>query len=575
MSKSLSLSLCLTLSPSLSSSSLPPGAAWRRRPPSRDPSRLPRVPQAPVGPSLSFLLPSHRGPSPSPHPTETHHPGFRVSRRPRVSVFLLPSPFFFHPGTKPESVARAARVSLSHCPPVLVLPSPCFLLPSRPAWPLPWPAQLGALCLSPCPGSPFFLLPSPFSPGTKPESASDRDAPSRLPCVSPSPGLCLSPAFFHPGTKPESVQLGSLSSLCPPVSLPSLPHGDESGTRTPARVPDELCGSVIWVPAQAASQVCILRSRCTCRSVGDEPLSVSVSVSKSLSLSLCLTVSPSLSSSLPSTRGCLASASAIEGPIPASASPAAPGSPFSFLPSDPACLVLGHHLCSPGSVSVCPSSLQAGAQPERHRPGPCILPAPPPLSLSPPPLSHLPPSPPTHPPGLPGAAHGLCSLGLCVCPPVLVLAFFLPSDPACLVLGHHLCSLGSVHLSLSQSLPVCPGLSFLQTWPAWCLATTCVARVFPSLSLPVCPGLSFLPSFVPGVSRRPCSWKKSPARSSPRLCSRSSRLPTACPGLSQLRTESVSLSFWQNTDTPHPRPQPRLGLSPLVPEPVHPRTIRV
>ena len=130
VSKSLSLSLCLTLSPSLSSS-LPPGAAWRRRPPSRDPSRLPRVPQAPVGSPFSFLLPSHRGPSPSPHPTETHHPGFRVSRCPRVSVFLLPSPFFFHPGTKPESVARAARVSLSHCPPVLVLPSSCFLLPSH------------------------------------------------------------------------------------------------------------------------------------------------------------------------------------------------------------------------------------------------------------------------------------------------------------------------------------------------------------------------------------------------------------------------------------------------------------
>ena len=44
-----------------------------------------------VLPSSCFLLPSHRGPSPSLHPTETHHPGFRVSRRPPVSVCLLPS----------------------------------------------------------------------------------------------------------------------------------------------------------------------------------------------------------------------------------------------------------------------------------------------------------------------------------------------------------------------------------------------------------------------------------------------------------------------------------------------------
>ena len=174
------------------------------------------------------------------------------------------------------------------------------------------------------------------------------------------------------------------------------------------------------------------------------------------------------------------------------------------------------------------------------------------------------------PPGLPGAAHGLCSLGLCVRPPVLVLALILPSDPACLVPGHHLCSSG-----LSVSVPVSACLSFLQTRAAWCLATTCAARVCPSLSLPVCPSLSFLPSFVPGVSRRPCSWKKSLARSSPRLCSRSSRHPNRLPVPDcQLRTESVSLSFWQNTDTPHPRPQPRLGPSPLVPEPVHPRTIR-
>ena len=126
--------------------------------------------------SPCFLLPfSHLGPSPSLHANETHHPGFRVSRCPRVSVclsvpaLLLPSSTFFHPGTKPESVSPAARVSV----------------------------------------------------------------------------ISLSPA-----------------------SLPSLPHGDESGTRIPARVPDERCGFLSGVPGQAASQVRVPCSRCACRSVG-------------------------------------------------------------------------------------------------------------------------------------------------------------------------------------------------------------------------------------------------------------------------------------------------------------------
>ena len=59
-----------------------------------------------------------------------------------------------------------------------------------------------------------------------------------------------------------------LCHLSVPVSLPSLPHGDESGTRIPARVPDERCGLLSGVPGQAASQVRVPCSRCACRSVG-------------------------------------------------------------------------------------------------------------------------------------------------------------------------------------------------------------------------------------------------------------------------------------------------------------------
>ena len=59
-----------------------------------------------------------------------------------------------------------------------------------------------------------------------------------------------------------------LCHLSVPVSLPSLPHGDESGTRIPARVPNERCGFLSGVPGQAASQVRVPCSRCACRSVG-------------------------------------------------------------------------------------------------------------------------------------------------------------------------------------------------------------------------------------------------------------------------------------------------------------------
>ena len=308
-------------------------------------------------------------------------------------------------------------------------------------------------------------------------------------------GFCLSlcprpsPSFFHflpPGDQAR-VRVPRSSGLChlsvPPVSLPSLSRGVESGTRTPARVPDERCGSVIGVPGQAASQVCVLRSRCTCRSVGDEPLSVSLCLSVSLSLCLSVSVSKSLSSSLP------------------------PGAAW------------------------------------RRRP------------------------PSRDPSRLPRVPQ----------PPALPSPSFLPSDPACLVLGQHLCSLGSVHLSLSQSLPVCPCLSLLPSdrpglpgaWPTAVQLRS--VHLSLSQSLPVCPGLSFLNLKGKILKEKECS----PLLPSPVLPLFPTPEPTACPGLSQLRTESVSLSFWQNADTARPRPQPRLGPSPVVPEPVHPRTIRV
>ena len=114
--------------------------------------------------------------------------------------------------------------------------------------------------------------------------------------------------------------------------------------------------------------------------------------------------------------------------------------------------------------------------------------------------------------------HHLCSSGLSVSVPVsaCLLPSFRPGLPGA---WPPPVQFGSVCLSVSVPVSAC--LSFLQTRAAWCLATTCAARV--------CPSLSFLPSFVPGVSRRPCSWKKSLARSSPRLCSRSSRHPNRPP----------------------------------------------
>ena len=80
-----------------------------------------------------------------------------------------------------------------------------------------------------------------------------------LPSPSSRPGL--------PGLS-RGLRSSGLCHLSVPVSLPSLPHGDESGTRIPARVPDERCGFVIGVPGQAASQVRVPCSRCACRSVG-------------------------------------------------------------------------------------------------------------------------------------------------------------------------------------------------------------------------------------------------------------------------------------------------------------------
>eukprot|EP00072_Mus_musculus_P072579 XP_017174342.1 PREDICTED: proline-rich protein 36-like isoform X2 [Mus musculus] len=746
MCLSLSLSLCLTLSlsssSSSSSSSLPPGAAWRRRPPSRDPSRLPRVPQPPALPSPSFsfllllpssipaclvsavaraarvsvsvcppvlvlpsssilllpsrpawslpwpaqlgslclsvplswfslllpssipaclvsamaraarvsasvcppvlvlpspsfsLLPSPRGPSPSLHPTEMHHPGFRVSRRPPVSVcqppfsFLLPprdqarvrvprslglsvplspcpgSSFFLLPSSIPaclvSAVARAARVSASVCPPVPVLPSPAsffhpglpglcrgprssglcvclspcpgspfsFLLPSRPAWSLPWPAQLGSLrlsvplsrffllllpssipaclvsavaraarvsasvcppvlvlpspsffhpglpglcrglrssglcvCLSPCPGSPFsFLLPASFSPGTKPESASDRDAPSRLPCVSPSPGLCLSTSLLLPsstqGPSPSPCPAQS-GSVCPPVplsrffllpasffhpGLPGLCRGPRSSglcvclSPCPGSsfscflLPSRPAWSLPW-PAQLGSlrlsvplswfslllpspcfllpgdqaRVCI-RPRCTI------PASVCLAVPRSLSVSL-----PSPSFFHPGTKPESVSRAVWVCLSPCPPVPVLPSSCF-LLPSRPAWPLpwpaqLGS-LCLSVPLSPCPGS----------------------------PFSFF------HP-GLPGLCRGPRSSGLCVClspcPPVLVLPS--PSSiPACLV------SAVARAARVSVCLSPCPGSPFsflLPSRPAWSLPWPAQLG-----SLSVCPPVLVLPS---------------------------------------------------------------------------------
>ena len=140
---------------------------------------------------------------------------------------------------------KSARVSASVCPPVLVLPASCFLLLTgdqarvciRTRRTIPAP-----VCLA-VPGSLSVSLSPPF-PFLLPLSSTRAPSPSPWPRSS---GLC------H---------------LSVPVSLPSLPHGDESGTRIPARVPDERCGLLSGVPGQAASQVRVPCSRCACRSVG-------------------------------------------------------------------------------------------------------------------------------------------------------------------------------------------------------------------------------------------------------------------------------------------------------------------
>ena len=73
-----------------------------------------------------------------------------------------------------------------------------------------------------------------------------------------------------------------------------------------------------WLsPRRAANQICAPCSCCACRSAGTGALSVSLSLL------------------LPFPQGCLALASAIERPIPASMSPAAPWSWFSLLLPSP------------------------------------------------------------------------------------------------------------------------------------------------------------------------------------------------------------------------------------------------
>ena len=163
-----------------------------------------------------------------------------------ISFFVIFFFWFFRDRVFCFEFLKSARFSASVCPPVLVLPASCFLFLTRdqardcirtrrtiPA----------SMCLA-VPGFLSVSLSPPFS--------------ILLP-LSSTRGLSPSP---------WPVQLGSLSSLCPPVCLPSLPHGDESGTRIPARALDEMCGFLSGVPGQAASQVCVPCSRCACRSVG-------------------------------------------------------------------------------------------------------------------------------------------------------------------------------------------------------------------------------------------------------------------------------------------------------------------
>ena len=89
-------------------------------------------------------------------------------------------------------------------------------------------------------------------------------------CLSVPALLLPSSTFFHPGTKPESVAPAARVSVISlsPASLPSLPHGDESGTPIPALAPQEGCGFLSGVPGQAASQVRVPCSLWACRSVG-------------------------------------------------------------------------------------------------------------------------------------------------------------------------------------------------------------------------------------------------------------------------------------------------------------------
>ena len=205
-------------------------------------------------------------------------------------------------------------------------------------------------------------------------------------------------------------------------------------------------------------------------------------MSKSLSVPLSDSKSLSL---LPPTRGCLASASATEGPIPASTSPAAPGSSFSLvLPRDRARVRVRPRRTIPASVFLAvPGSVSVS----RFRPGPSprdIGPArasslPPPAASVSLPLSHLPPTRPawrcpwpvqpgsvcpsscpgprfnsSFRSGLPGAWPPPVQLrSVCLCPSLCLSV--LPSDQGCLVPGHHLCSSGlsvSVSACLSQSL---------------------------------------------------------------------------------------------------------------------------
>ena len=113
--------------------------------------------------------------------------------------------------------------------------------------------QLGSLHLS-VPLSWFSLLPASFfSPGTKPESASERDTTSRLPCVSLSPGFCLSlcprpsPSFFHflpPGDQAR-VRGPRSSGLC---LSPRLPTFSASWGRIWDPNPSPGSRRAVWLP---------------------------------------------------------------------------------------------------------------------------------------------------------------------------------------------------------------------------------------------------------------------------------------------------------------------------------------